>query len=447
MADFARLRPGYGPLIADLDLDARKTWARLSAVERRAPGILACRGSDPQVEIAVPAQIRARLGGVTMELVVQSSIDGRLEVYWDLGTGMSQEQSQGFELRGETADPQTVAVRLPPGVVVLRIDPLDRPGTLEIHSIRFYEPQPAGVAHFPFRALCASPFDGRPGWLDLPEVQQAVSLRLMGSLDVDWPEWLFKRLLVRRVGRCLHLGAIDALFGSLVVGAGYAEHYTGVPGTLMDHDEAVRLPSTPRIAWAALRDALAAGPYDLILTTGFWSRGGRGPQSAELEAALTPDGIVALLERFSKPDPVSDALLARVLALLISSLPPGWLALDHDHEVERPGCRLDAAFAKLFDCREIRPFGGTIAQPLIDRLQPDLLQLGAGTLIGAMTGTYLALEETLILTGLLISPFNLIVASRRGSRLQAVRKLPMGWTIPASADLSALMPSPAPPRV
>jgi hypothetical protein len=272
-------------------------------------------------------------------------------------------------------------------------------------------------------------------------------MRLMGGVDVDWPEWLFRRLLVRRVRRCLHLGATDALFGSLVVGAGYADHYTGVAADLVDPEEAARLPSTSRITWAPVREALAAGSYDLILTTGFWSRSGRGPQSAELEAALTPEGVVVLLERFSKPEPVSDALLSRVLSLLVSSLPPGWLALDHDHEVERPGCQLDARFGKLFDCREIRPFGGTLAQPLIDRLQPDLLQLGAGTLVGAMTGTYLAFEETLILTGLLVSPFNLIVASRRGSRLQAVRKLPMGWTVPASADLSALIPSPPPPHV
>jgi hypothetical protein len=336
-------------------------------------------------------------------------------------------------------------VRLPPGIVLLRLDPLDRPGTVEIHSVRFFESDPIGPAHFPFRALRAALFDGRPGWLEVPEVQQAVSQRLMGSVDVDWPEWLFRRLLVRRVGRCLHLGATDTLFASLVTGAEYVEHYTGVPSDLMDPEEAARLRATARLTWAPLGDALGAGPYDLVLSTGFWSRGGR-PRSADLEAALAPEGLLVMLERFSKPDPVSDALLTRVLSLLVSALPPGWLALDADHQTERPGCQLDAQFAKHFECREVRPLGGTVAQPLLDRLQPEFLQLGTGTTIGAMTGTYLALEETLILTGLLVSPFNLLVASRRGSRLQAVRKLPMGWTIPASADLAALVSPPSQPR-
>jgi hypothetical protein len=62
-----------------------------------------------------------------------------------------------------------------------------------------------------------------------------------------------------------------------------------------------------------------------------------------------------------------------------------------------------------------------------------------------VTGTYLALEETLILTGLLVSPFNLLVASRRGSELQVTRKVPTGWAIAPSTDLSALISAPAPP--
>jgi hypothetical protein len=396
------------------------------------------------VDLALPAQLRTRFGSVVMELVVQADVEGRLEVFWDLGAGMSQDQSQGFDVWSHAVRPQVLTVRLPPGIALLRIDPLDRPGTVDVLAIRFYEAEPATVPHFPFRALGAARSSGRQGWLDLPEVQQAVAMRLLGGVDVDWPEWLFRRFLVRRVERCLHLGATDSLFGPLVMGSGYAEHYTGVASDLMDRDQVVRLRSTPRVEWAAsARDALAAGPYDLVLTTGFWSRAHRGPRSSELEAALAPDGVLVMVERFSRSEPVSDALMARVLALLVAALPPGWLALDHDLFAERPGCQLDAQFARLFDCREIRPFGGTIAQPLIDRLQPDFLQLGVGSLVGAMTGTYLAMEETLILTGLLISSYNLIAASRRGSRQQAVRNLPMGWTIPASADLTGLT---TPPR-
>ena len=381
-----------------------------------------------------------------MELVVESSIDGRLEVFWDLGTGLSVEQSQTFELWGAAAGPQTLVTRLPPGIVLLRIDPLDRPGTVDVRSIRFYEADPVGAAHFPFRSLRTSAHAGRPGWLDVPEVQQAVSMRLLGGLDAGWPEWLFRRLLARRVRRCLHIGAVDGLFASLVVGAGYVDHYTGVTSDLIQDEDTASLRHTSHVLWTSLPAALATGSYDLILSTGFWSRGARGPRSADLDAALTPDGVVVLLERFSRPDAVSDALAARVLALCIAALPPGWLALNHEQlPTERSGCQLDAQFPQRFDCREIRPFGGTVAEPLLDRLQPDFLQLGAGTLLGALSGTYLALEESLILTGLLISPFNLVVANRRGSRVQAVRKLAMGWTVPASTDLSLLIPPP-PPR-
>jgi hypothetical protein len=213
----------------------------------------------------------------------------------------------------------------------------------------------------------------------------------------------------------------------------------------MDRDETIRLRSTSRVRWSSFDEALAAAPYDLVLTTGFWSRGRPGPNAQEIEAAMSADGLLVMLERFTKPEPVSDQLLSRVLSMLVSALPSGWQALEPNRHPEPPGCRLETDFAARFECREIRPFGGTIAQPLIERLQPDFLQLGAGTLMGAVTGTYLALEETLILTGLLVSPFNLLVASRRGSELQVTRKVPTGWAIAPSTDLSALISAPAPP--
>ena len=60
--------------------------------------------------------------------------------------------------------------------------------------------------------------------------------------------------------------------------------------------------------------------------------------------------------------------------------------------------------------------------------------MGSGTLLSSLADTYLAMEEALILSGVIGSRFNLIAATHAAARHEAFARVPTGWSIPASSD-------------
>ncbi len=418
-----------GPLVASIDLDNRANWLRTSGIERIPPALLNCRNSDPQIEFACPAALTHRLSGTCMEIDVELEGDGKIQVFWDLGAGWSEELSESRSLNAGTRDRQMVRVSLPPGVVGLRVDPLDRPGRVTLHSIGFYAAEPAGARLFPFDALRTTD-PGAHSWIDLPEVQQIVSHRMMGDFD-DWPEWVFTRLIGAPVRRCLHLGATNPSFGTLVVESGYVDEYIAVP-RLPAPDGRQHLSPIAGVRWLSPEQAAGSAPFDLVLSTGYFSSGERDRPSFDL-TPFTPAAVV-LLERF-RLDPAAQTVLARYLRSSAEALPPGW-ALER-HTVEPGHCRLDDRFQSMFECHEVRPMGGTLVEPLFERLPKDFYVLGAFTMLGTLSATYLLLEETLIQIGILPSTWNLVAATPRTGRALKLLRPPLGWSVRPTASVDA----------
>ncbi len=418
------------PQVASIDLADRASWRWSSGVVRVAPGKLTCTDNDPRVFLACPRALSQRLIGTRMDIDLDSAADGTLQVFWDLGAGFSEDCSARCRLQDRAPGRQTWSVRLPPGVIGLRLDPLDRPGQLDILSIRFYEPAPRGPDAFPFEPFVGS--GPTHSWLALPETQQIAGRRVLGANQSSWPQWLFGGLIGRPVGRCLHLGAHDAAFGVHAVQTGRVTEYLAVPS--------IGAPVTPPISagnvhWRPSVTSIPPGHFDLVLSTGYFSSGGAGlpAVSALLERTA---GALVLVERFHIPGETGKRLLARYLQRAAASLPPGWTSGRVD-PLARPACHLDHEFFERFDCFEVRPFGGTLAEPLFDRLPVDFFGLGAFTMLGAISGAHLLLEETLIATGLLGSLFNVVIAVPRGRRFDLAHT-PTGWSVDADVAFDRL---------
>jgi hypothetical protein len=234
--------------------------------------------------------------------------------------------------------------------------------------------------------------------------------------------------------RCLHLGAESLAFGQRATEQGLISEYVAVGQNQLD-----QIPSRTsgeNIRWCPSLDAIGPGRFDLVLSTGFFSSGAAVPPIGTLLDRTA--GALVLVERFQHADDrAGERLLAAYLDQAASSLPPGWTSRRTDSDA-RPAALIDPLFFEHFDCFEVRPFGGTLVEPLFDRLPADFFGLGAFTMLGAISGAFMLLEETLIATRLLPSRFNVVVATPRGAAGMDLSHTPTGWSVDADRTFDRL---------